>query len=57
MRLLFFFREFFFRTHCCTEHSSSERSGREVGGTLGGRMICIFIDAHTAVKRKAKGRF
>lgn len=32
-------------------------SGREVGGTMGGRMICIFRDAQTAVKRKAKGRF
>lgn len=57
MRLLFFLREFFFRVRCSEEHSSSEKSGREVGGTMGGRMICIFIDAHTAVKKKAKGPF
>lgn len=48
---------FFFSAHCCTERSSSETSGREVGGSMGGRAICIFIDARAAVKGKAKRRF
>lgn len=47
---------FFSSAHCCTERSSSETSGREVGGSMGGRAICIFIDARAAVKGKAKTR-
>lgn len=50
--LLYFFRvSFLFRAHCWKKYLSSETSGREVGRTMGGRMICIFWDAHMAVRR------